>query len=243
MKKWLLGILAGGIVLLLAWLFLPRLPFFKRPPVARIYVEPRGGMAPLTVNLASVGANPKNEELKLEWAVDGAVVSSRNYFYHKLETPGQHTITLKVTDGRGVSSSDSVTISIVPGPSLVWSMAGPRANMHCVQVNEPADPAPWADNYLCSVEDFGIRWSSAGPIAGMHCTQITEPAEPVEHGWTDNYLCVPDSSPLELQWSTAGRIAKQHCVPIKELRDRDGWKNNYLCYTLNAKHEAQKPAS
>ncbi len=245
MKKWLLGILAGGIVFLLAWLFLPRLPFFKRPPVARIYTDPRGGVAPLTVMLASIGANPKNEQLQIEWTVDDSVVSNRGYFYHKLETAGQHTVTLKVTDPRGVSSIDSVTINLAQRtlPTLAWSMAGPVGGMHCVQVNEPADPAPWADNYLCSVEDFGIRWSSAGPIAGMRCTQITEPAEPAAHGWDDNYLCVPDSSPLALQWSTAGPIAKQHCVAIKELRDRNGWKNNYLCYTLNAKHEAQKPAS
>ena len=243
MKKWLLGILAGGSVLLLAWLFLPGLPFLRRSPVAKIYVDPRGGVAPLTVLLASVGANPKNEELQLEWTVDGSAVSTRNYFYRELKTPGQHTITLKVTDPRGVSSTDSVTISLIQGSSLVWSMAGPLKDMHCVQVNEPADPAPWADNYLCSAKDYEIRWSSAGPLAGMRCTQITEPAEPAEHGWDDNYLCVPDSSPLELQWSTAGRIAKQRCVLIGELRDHDGWKNNYLCYTLNAKHEAQKPAS
>jgi hypothetical protein len=245
MKKWLLGILAGGIVLLLAWLFLPRLPFFKRPPVARIYVEPRGGMAPLTVNLASVGANPKNEELQLEWTVDGAVVSSKNYFYHKLETPGQHTVTLKVTDHRGAFSTDSVTIKIAQRtpPPLAWSMAGPIEGMQCVQVNEPADPAPWADNYLCSVEDFGIRWSSAGPIAGMRCTQITEPAEPVGHGWDDNYLCVPESSPLELEWSNTGRIAKKKCIAIREIKDRDGWRKTALCYSLNSTDEAQKPAS
>ena len=245
MNKWLLGILAGGIVFLLAWLFSPVLPFLRKPPVAQIYSDPPSGLAPLTVVLASVGANPGKEELQLEWTVDGAVVSTKNYFYQRLETGGQHTITLKVTDHRGASSTDSVTIKIIQRtpPPLAWSMAGPIEGMQCVQVNEPADPAPWADNYLCSVEDFGIRWSSAGAIAGMRCTQITEPAEPAAHGWDDNYLCVPDSSPLELHWSTTGPIEKKRCIPIQELRDRDGWKNNSLCYFLNVTNKAQKPAS
>ena len=246
MKKWVIGILAGGVVLLITWLVVPLLPFFRQPPVARIYADPLGGLVPLTVDLASIGANPKNEKLQLEWTVDGAVISDKIFFRHRLETAGKHTVTLKVTDQRGASSTDTVTVSVaqmVP-MALAWSIAGPVEGMsYCVAVNEPADPAPWADNYLCSREDFGIRWSSAGPVAGMRCTQITEPREPAAHSWDDNYLCVPDSSPLELQWSTAGRIAKRRCVPVTEPLDRDGWKNDYLCYTLKPKDEAQKPAS
>ncbi len=228
MKKWVWGILASGIVLLLAWLFLPALPFLRRSPVAQIYADPRSGRAPLTVTLANVGTNRENEELQLEWTIDGTVVSNRNYFFHKLETPGQHAITLKVMNQRGVSSTDTVTISVAAPPErlLVWSMAGPA----------------WSDNYLCSSRDLGIQWSAAGPIAGMRCTQITEPAEPVEHGWTDNYLCVPESSPLELEWSNTGRIAKKKCIAIREFKDRNGWRKTTLCYSLNSTDEAQKPA-
>lgn len=244
MKKWVLGILASGLVFLLAWLFLPALPFLRRAPIARIYVDPPAGLAPLTVLLVSAGAKAENEELQFEWTVDGAAVSNRDYFYQKLETAGPHTITLKVTDQRGASSTDSVTITITAPPErlLMWSMAGPVDGMHCVQVYEPADPAPWSDNYLCSSRDLGIQWSAAGPIAGMRCTQITEPAEPVEHGWTDNYLCVPESSPLELAWSNTGRIAKKKCIGIGELKDKDGWRKTALCYSLNSTDEAQKPA-
>lgn len=240
MKKWLGGILAGGLVVLLAWLFLPALPFLRGAPVAQIYAEPRDGVAPLTVLLVSVGANRKNEELQVEWTVDGSVVSNQSYFHHRLNTVGQHTITLKVIDQRGKSSTDSVTIN-VPLGRILWSANGPVEGMQCIQVYEPADPAPWAKNYLCSYQDLGIKWSSAGPIADMRCTQITEPAEPVEHGWTDNYLCVPESSSLELEWSNAGPIAKKSCIAIR-VQDKHGWKNNALCYSLNSKDEAQKPA-
>ncbi|HKA56658.1 MAG TPA: PKD domain-containing protein [Candidatus Binatia bacterium] len=246
MKKWLLGILAGGLVLLLAWLFLPALPFLRRGPVAQIHVEPQRGAAPLTVLLASAGANSDLKDLQFEWTVDGAVVSDRYYFYHKLTAPGRHTITLKVTDPKGVSNTDTVTVDVAQRamPPLAWSTAGPVGGMdYCVQVNEPADPAPWGDNYLCSSQDFGLKWSSAGPIAGMRCTQITEPEEPAEHGWGDNYLCVPESSPLELEWSNKGPIAGKKCLKIGEAADRHGgWKRNSLCYSLNSTAEAQKPA-
>ncbi|HEV8717435.1 MAG TPA: PKD domain-containing protein [Candidatus Binatia bacterium] len=241
MNKWLLGILAGGLIFLLAWLFLPALPFVPRMPVAKIYAEPPEGVAPLTVLLVSVGANSKNEELQFEWTVDGAVVSNSVYFHHRLETVGQHTITLKVTDRRGASSTDAVTVN-VPQGKIAWSTEGPLGGMHCVQVSEPADPAPWDNDYLCSYLDVGFKWSSAGPITGMRCTQITEPAEPAEHGWTDNYLCVPESSPLELTWSNAGPVAGKKCLRIGASRDRHGWKNNALCYSVSSIDVAQKPA-
>jgi len=244
-NKWILGILASGLVFLLAWLFLPAPPSLRRAPIARIYVDPPAGEAPLTVWLVNAGAQATNEELQLEWTVDGAAVSNKGSFYHKLETAGPHTITLKVTDQRGASSTDSVTVTTVAPPErlLVWSMAGPVKGMNCVQVYEPEDPDPWADNYLCSSRDLGIQWSAAGSIAGMRCTQITEPREPAKHGWTDNYLCVPESSPLELEWSNRGRrIEKKKCLAIREFKDRDGWRRTALCYSLNSTDEAQKPA-
>lgn len=112
--------------------------------------------------------------------------------------------------------------------SLVWSFAGPIAGKHCVQINEPADPDTWNDNFLCSTIDLGIRWSFAGPIGGMRCTQINEPADP--HKWNDNFLCVPTSSPFQFAWSFAGPIFNKHCVQIVEPADHHTWNDNFLCY-------------
>jgi PKD repeat protein len=245
MNKWLLGILVSGLVVLLAWWFLPALPFLRQAPIAKIYAKPQEGPAPLSFLLVSAGKNSRSRELRFEWAVDGSVVSNEPYFHHRLNTAGQYTVTLKVTDPGGLSSTDAVTINVVPRvpPLLAWSVAGPVEGMnYCVAFTEPADPAPWGDNYLCSSRDFGLKWSSAGPITGMRCTQITEPKEPVEHGWTDNYLCVPESSPLELTWSSTGPIEGKECIRIGEHADRHGWKKTSLCYSLNSTDEAQKPA-
>lgn len=72
---------------------------------------------------------------------------------------------------------------------LRWSFAGPLPGMHCINVNEPAEPAAhtWADNYLCAPEDYRLSWSSHDPIPGQACVQINDPWE--SHTWGDNYLC------------------------------------------------------
>jgi len=48
--------------------------------------------------------------------------------------------------------------------------------------------------------------------------------------WTDNYLCVPTSSTLQLTWSPAGPIAGKTCTQWYEASDPHTWMDNYLCY-------------
>jgi hypothetical protein len=111
------------------------------------------------------------------------------------------------------------------GYRLAWNSAGPIAGMTCTQINEPADPDTWNDNYLCSDQDLGLRWSYAGPISGMVCTHIHEGSDP--HGWNDNYLCAPRD--LGLRYSSAGPIAGMTCTQLSEGSDPDTWQDNYLC--------------
>ena len=60
----------------------------------------------------------------------------------------------------------------------------------------------------------------------MKCTQIIETADP--HTWQDNYLCVPQNSPLS--WSMHNPIPGKNCVQWLELSDRQGtWLDNFLC--------------
>jgi hypothetical protein len=246
MKKWVIGLLVGGLLLAGAWFLVSSV--WRRGPLVQIYAQPPSGSAPLTVTLANMAGNPEDEGLQFEWTVDGAVVSDKGYFLYELQSPGEHTITLKVTDPRGFSDTDTTTVRVnpAPRPPLAWSVAGPLKNMaSCVLVNEPADPAPGGDNYLCSVRDFGLQWSPDGPLEGMRCTQVQEPAEPLIHGWDNNYLCVPDSSRLELAWSAEGRIEEKRCLPVGEPGDShagsQGWRNTYLCYSFK-KDGAQKQA-
>ena len=115
------------------------------------------------------------------------------------------------------------------GP-LTWSSSGPPAGAaRCVQLLEGADPHTWADNYLCSADELGLRWSSAGPIRGAVCTQLFEPMDP--HTWTDNYLCVDVASPYALAWSFAGPLPGWDCTQMLEAAEpaEHTWSDNYIC--------------
>jgi 1-phosphatidylinositol phosphodiesterase len=128
----------------------------------------------------------------------------------------------------GGSWHDKVSSAAVTRVDLWWSQSGPTAG-HCTLVNEPGSPYSWFDNYLCSSVNHGFQYSYAGPIAGMRCVLLDEPASHA-WGWNDNYLCVPPSSPLQLQWSSAGPISGKQCVRIHEDADPGTWNDNYLCY-------------
>ncbi|HEU4535704.1 MAG TPA: M57 family metalloprotease [Polyangiaceae bacterium] len=129
------------------------------------------------------------------------------------------------------TASDLTALNALYGsgqPQLSWSSAGPIAGLQCTQINEPADPDTWDDNFLCANTNLGLQWSFAGPIAGLRCTQIHEASDP--HTWGDNFLCVPPSSPLQLVWSSAGPVAGKTCVQVHEASDPHTWLDNYLCY-------------
>jgi hypothetical protein len=140
------------------------------------------------------------------------------------------------------TSSFPAPTSIVPG-DLVWSYAGPIRGKACVLVNEPADPYTWADNFLCSNRDYGLRWSFAGPIPNMTCTAIYEAAAPAWETWADNFLCAPRD--YGLQFSSAGPIAGKQCVLMNEPAEPAAYtfSDNYLCYGPSTDQGVAGPSS
>ncbi len=114
------------------------------------------------------------------------------------------------------------------GP-LTFSCDGPNDGLHCVSIDEPADPDSWSDNVICTQGDIGFRWSNAGPIDGMNCVQVSESAEDEAAAWADNYACLPSDAPYRLFWSSAGPIAGAACVHLDEQADPGSWQDNYLC--------------
>ncbi len=114
------------------------------------------------------------------------------------------------------------------GP-FAFSCDGPQPNMACVNVNEPADPNTWNDNFFCSAQDLGLRWSWAGDVAGFDCTPVTEAAEAQASAWSDNRLCAPPQSPWKFEWSSAGPLAGRSCVHWNEPSDPNSWHDNFFC--------------
>ncbi|MCE9666725.1 hypothetical protein LY474_02765 [Myxococcus stipitatus] len=115
--------------------------------------------------------------------------------------------------------------------TLEFRSAGSVAGKVCTRIDELSDTAgTWDDNYLCANRDIGLRWSSAGVVAGMRCTPITERLEPASTTWTDNSLCLPSTSSLQLSWSDQGALPGRTCVAWLETADPHGWEDNHLCY-------------
>lgn len=120
----------------------------------------------------------------------------------------------------------------VDNVTFVFSHTGPVDQMHCVSVNEPAEPSShaWQDNYFCTSENIGVRWSVAGEIASMSCTQIREASDP--HSWTDNYLCLPKDSRFQFAWYSSNVPNISTKVRWNEPSDPDTWSDNWLSVSL-----------
>ena len=132
---------------------------------------------------------------------------------------GQASAFPRHDDGRDVRTQASMN-------DFDWSYSGPLRG-YCVNVNEPADPDAWGDNYLCSRRDYGLRFSYAGPIAGMHCVNMNEPEDP--DTWADNYICTYQN--IGLRWEFAGPRPGWNCLQINEPAEpyEEAWHDNYLC--------------
>ncbi|XP_065843026.1 uncharacterized protein [Oscarella lobularis] len=80
-------------------------------------------------------------------------------------------------------------------------------------------------SFVCTCRDWGAKWSNGGPIEGMKCTNIREPLNA-----TNQYLCLPISTPFNLAWSRDGipnGLNASDCIQWKF--DDYRTKNNYLC--------------
>jgi PKD repeat protein len=88
----------------------------NRSPVADATASPTTGAAPLTVTFDGTGStDPDGDTLSYAWDLDGdgayedSTAAKPTYTY---TTDGAFTVTLRVTDSRGASATDSVTITV-----------------------------------------------------------------------------------------------------------------------------------
>ena len=112
---------------------------------------------------------------------------------------------------------------------FTFSCDGAQAGQSCVNVNEPADPSSWSDNFFCSTPDIGLKWSSEGKLAGLDCVAVEETVGPVPAAWKNNYLCVDEQLPYKLAFSMSGPLPGQNCVAWNEPAAAS-WQDNFLCY-------------
>ena len=116
----------------------------NRPPIAQASANPTAGPLPLAVNLSGLGSSdPDGDTLRFQWDFgDGTPGSTARDPSHTYSTAGRFTARLTVTDGRGGSDSQTVTIDAGNRPPSVTLNAPPtyRAGQQVTVSGSAVDP-------------------------------------------------------------------------------------------------------
>lgn len=132
--------------------------------IALASAMPHQGWAPMTTYFSAYGSRSHNgESLRYEWDLDGnglydtdatAAAGYASYTYAK---PGDYVVTLRVTDQRGTTATDSLTVSVRhPGSSPVdyWTIFDdsrvPRVDIELPQ-------AAWDELWVDPVSKTTVR--------------------------------------------------------------------------------------
>lgn len=99
----------------------------------------------------------------------------------------------------------------------------------------PLPPPSRNDNFFCSINDRGLKWSNNGPIAGMKCTLAFEDSDSNADAWSNNYICLPSTSTINLEWSngvTYVNTVLKTCTQWWEPNESSDqyWTDNFMCY-------------
>lgn len=85
---------------------------FNRPPVAVIRASPTTGEAPLTVNFDGSGSyDPDGTVVSYEWNFGDGSFGTGASVSHTFNNPGAYTVVLIITDNKGATGTDTVTIN------------------------------------------------------------------------------------------------------------------------------------
>ncbi|HEX6651439.1 MAG TPA: PQQ-dependent sugar dehydrogenase, partial [Thermoleophilaceae bacterium] len=118
-------------------------------PVAHAAANPESGTPPLAVQFSSAGSSdPNGDPLSYSWDFGDGSTSTAANPAHTYTTSGVFTATLTVSDGRGLSATDSVQVST--------QGAGPTAN-----ITSPVDESLYRDG-----DTITLRGSATDPQDG-----------------------------------------------------------------------------
>uniref|UniRef100_UPI0035686810 PKD domain-containing protein n=1 Tax=Nocardioides sp. TaxID=35761 RepID=UPI0035686810 len=142
----------------------------NQSPVAALSADRLSGPAPLTVNFDAGGSTDGDgDPLTYEWSLDGdgvfddggGATKSRTY-----PTPGNVTVKVRVSDGRGGVDTEQVTVS--PGNSAPTLTSVSPASSLTWAVGDTIDFAATATDAQQDLPDSAYTWQ----VAIQHCPSV-----------------------------------------------------------------------
>ena len=127
-------------------------------PVAVASAAPTSGRSPLDVSFTgSSSTDPDGDPLSYDWDFgDGSAHSSQANPVHRYATNGAYTAQLTVSDGRGLSGTDTLTISVGDPP--------------VASIDSPADGSLYRDGETVQLQGSGTDPDGALPDSAFHWT-------------------------------------------------------------------------
>ena len=127
-------------------------------PIAVAKANVKSGNAPLSV---SFNGEESSDDVGIEsysWSIDSAIVSTDTNFDYTFEEPGSYQVTLTVTDGDGLTGTDSLTIQVSqPGMAPVAI-----ATSDVSEGSAPLDVSFTGENSYDDLEISSYSWKIDG---------------------------------------------------------------------------------
>ncbi|MHC1765372.1 MAG: PKD domain-containing protein [Verrucomicrobiia bacterium] len=136
-------------------------------PAAVISTAAVQGNAPFAVSFdASGSSDPDGDALSFQWNFGDGTSASGPTATHTYQTAGNYVAKLTVTDARGASSSDTVSITVLPDPSKVIRVAG-------IVITTATNPAGTVATATVTISDTSGNRISRASVTGTWSDGVT----------------------------------------------------------------------
>jgi PKD repeat protein len=137
----------------------------NQPPVSYPMATPGSGAAPLPVNfVGSMSYDPDGTIVSYAWSFGDGGTAGGSAVSHTYAAAGTYQATLTVTDDRGATASDFVTITVTPAPTTVAAPSGLTAGASGKTVT-----LRWTDN-AANEDGFYVERGGSGKGKGATTT-------------------------------------------------------------------------
>lgn len=127
----------------------------NQPPTAQPVVSPRSGPAPLVVHATANASDPDGDVVTVSWDFGtGGPATNTDHAMAEYLTPGDHTITLRVSDGRGGLRVEEFAITVIGDAP-------------------PPDPEPPVGGALPVIDALATPAQGTAPLGVAFSTQVT----------------------------------------------------------------------